>query len=139
MSTWLANFLWIAGYQKSKAKTESGSRKGLLCGARIRKRKDGCKDLTFPAQRYLFLPAFLPITLANCSVDAPAEMPGMELPCRTILSSFHRTFFDRPTGTVSTSAGPFQRQKKQRLAFGMDGNPSPALLKTLDGFYGNTQ
>jgi len=34
---------------------------------------------------------------------------------------------------------PFQCQNKQRLAFNMDGNPSPTLLKALNGFYGGTQ
>jgi hypothetical protein len=91
------------------------------------------------ADIHLLAPAFLRQALANRSVDEPAEMPRPELPCRAILSSLHRAFFDQPTGSMSIRKGLLQGKKQQRLAFGMDRYLSQALLKALDGSDGYAQ
>jgi hypothetical protein len=91
------------------------------------------------ADIHLLAPAFLRQALANRSVDEPAEMSRPELPCRAILSSLHRAFFDQPTGPMSIREGLLQGKKQQRLAFGMDRYLSQTLLKALNGSDGYAQ
>jgi hypothetical protein len=97
------------------------------------------QHVTAFADIHLLAPAFLWQALANRSVDEPAEMSRPEFPCRAILSSFHRAFFDQPTRPMSIREGLLQGKKQQRLAFGMDRYLSQTLLKALDGSDGYAQ
>jgi hypothetical protein len=90
------------------------------------------KDLTLPASRNLFLPAFLHFPPADRSIDEPAKMSHPEFPGRTGLPPFDGAFPDLPAGAKILDP-LFHGQEKQDLPLHMRGNFSPPLLKTLHG------
>ena len=101
--------------------------------------KHRAENLTFPAYAHLLRPTLLDITMAHCSVDAPAHVTGAEFPCGAVPSGFLRTLLDCPTGPILISAGCFEGDKQKGLALSMNGHLSPALLETLDRFCRDTQ
>jgi len=77
--------------------------------------------------------------VADGSVYEPADLPCAELPCRTIPSGLDSTLLHQPTRASSVDWGLLKGQKKKRLAFGVNRDPSPALFKALYGLERNAQ
>jgi len=77
--------------------------------------------------------------VADGSVYEPADLPCAEFPCRTIPSGLDGTFLNRPTRAFSVDGGLLEGQKKKRLAFGVNGDLSPALFKALYSLERNAQ
>ncbi len=102
-------------------------------------RQYGLVDFTLLTYLYFLFPAPLRQTLANRPVYKPAKMPGVELPRRTILPFVGRTRPHQPARFAFFGSTVFQRKNQEELAFNMNRNISPALLKTLDGLRRNSQ
>jgi hypothetical protein len=90
------------------------------------------KDLTLPASRNLFLPAFLRFPPADRSIDEPAKMSHPEFPGRAGLPGLGGTAVDFPAGEQPLHP-LLHGLKKQHLPLDVPGNFSPPLLKTLHG------
>jgi len=61
-------------------------------------------------------------------------MAGSKFPRRTVLLGLGRALTDHPTGLGLFAKRTLQDQKQKQLAFRVQGNVSPALLETLNGF-----
>ena len=90
------------------------------------------EDLAGTTDRDFFLPGFLNDLLADCAVDEPAQVTGIELPCRTGLSHFFGTLADVPA--VDERTVVFFGQEKQQLPLDMAGNIAPALFVAANRF-----
>jgi hypothetical protein len=88
---------------------------------------------------HLLFPAFLGCALADRSIDEPAKVPGIKLPCGAILPVRGGTTASQPTGLGLLGSAAFQGQNKQDLALNMHGDVPPALFETLNGFRRNAQ
>ena len=108
-------------------------------GSSVLGRENGSKDSALPTHFHFLDPAPLCFALADGSIYEPADLPGLELPRRTIPSGLDRALLNRPTRTFSIDRGPLKGQKKKRLALGVNGDPSPALFKALYGLERNAQ
>ena len=90
-----------------------------------------------PADFHFLLPTFLHFTLANHTVDHPAEAVGLEFPSRTLPFHVLCAAFDIPTRTPLFLLGRFHGSQKKHLPLHVVRNASPTLLKTLDPLEGN--
>jgi len=97
-------------------------------------RQHGPEYLAPTAYFHFLGPAFLHLSSAECSVDKPANMSGSKFPRRTVLLGLGRALTDHPTGLGLFAKRTLQDQKQKQLAFRVQGNVSPALLETLNGF-----
>ena len=104
-------------------------KKGVL--EQVRKYFTGTTDL------HLLLPVLLGLALADSTVDEPAKLAGLKLPGRAMFAALGRAFFDGPAGfeVFLVNSGP--GKKEEYLTFNMGRYFSPALLVTMDSFYGD--
>jgi len=66
-------------------------------------------------------------------------MPGIKLPCGTILPVLHGAMPRQPSGLVLFGSMVFQGKNKEDLPFDVHRNVPPALFETLNGFWRNSQ
>ncbi len=88
---------------------------------------------------HLLFPASLGRAPADRSVDEPAKVSGIELPCRAILPVLRWTAARQPAGLGLLGGAALECQKKQDLALDIHRNVPPALLEALNGLGRNTQ
>jgi len=88
---------------------------------------------------HLLLPASLGRALADRSVDEPAKVSGMKLPCRAILPVLRWTTARQPAGLGLLGSAAFQSQNKEGLALDMRRNVPPAQFETLNGLRRNAR
>ncbi len=102
-------------------------------------RQGGSVDLALSTYFHLLLPASLGRAFADSSIDEPAKVSGIELPCGAILPVLRGTTAPQPAGLVLPGSTVFQCQNEEDLAFDRHRNPPPALFETLNGFGRNAQ
>ena len=90
----------------------------------------GVKDVAFPAHLHLFLPVGLNLSLADCPVDEPAQLPNAKLPRRAISPVLDGAFPQVPA-ILSLTLGAQLGQEEQYLPLDMNRYFSPSLLKAL--------
>lgn len=88
---------------------------------------------------HLLFPVSLDRALADRSVDEPAKVSGIKLPCGAILPVLRGTTARQPAGLALPGSTAFQCQNKKDLALDIYRNVPPALFETLNGFRRNAQ
>jgi hypothetical protein len=85
------------------------------------------------------MPALLRLALANCSINEPAKVSNLKLPCRASLLSLLRALSYHPARPVLLMRIFLENQKEKDLTFNMDWDLPPPLFKALYGLIRNTQ
>jgi len=93
------------------------------------------KNLALPARLHLLLPASLRLSLADRSIDEPAETSKVEFPRRAASSCLQGTLLYHPAGSAFLTRRLLQGEQEQELTLNMYRNVPPPLLKTLHCFY----
>jgi hypothetical protein len=88
---------------------------------------------------HLLFPALLRFSLADRSVDEPAEMPELEFPRRTLAFLLNRAFSYVPAPAFRSPPRIAVSEKKQHLSLDMNRDFSPALFKALHSFKRSSQ
>lgn len=116
-------------------------RKGLVGGGGIaaKVRHHGPESVASPAHGHLLLPASLPFSVTDRSVDKPAKPPGLEFPGRAMPPGQKGTLPNRPAGFGSCVFHSLMSKKPQSLSFHMCRYPSPPLFETLYRFVGDAE
>ena len=102
-------------------------------------RQNGPVDFALSTYFHLLFPASLGCALADRSIDEPAKISSIKLPCGAILPVLCGTSARQPAGLDLLRSAAFQCQNKEDLAFDMHRNVPPALFETLNGFRRNAQ
>jgi hypothetical protein len=80
---------------------------------------------------HLLFPTLFRFSLADRSVNEPAEMPELEFPRRTLAFLLDRAFSYAPAPVIRSTPRIAVSEKKQHLSLDMNRNFSTALLKAL--------
>jgi hypothetical protein len=100
-------------------------------------RQNGPIDFDLAAHFHFLLPASLGRTLADCSIDEPAQMSGIKLPCGAVLSFIRGAIMRQPARLDLFGSVAFQSKNKEDLTLDMHKDFPPALFKALNGFCRN--
>jgi len=98
-----------------------------------------CEDFTGATALHLLLPTGLYMPFANGSVDEPAQLTGLKLPCRALFSFILGTLSLFPTDNLVVLILVLAAHQKQQLSFHMYRNISPSLLIAMNGLDGCTE
>jgi hypothetical protein len=90
------------------------------------------KNLTFPAYRHFFAPAFLNLPMTYRTVDKPAEVPHIEFPGGTGLAGWKRTAPNIPAEMGFFAPSSLEGLQKKHLTLDVHRNFPPTLFKTLN-------
>jgi hypothetical protein len=71
--------------------------------------------------------------------DEPAQIPGFELPCRTVFQAAAGALVDIPAFFLIVFSIQRSIKQKQSLSFHMVGDFAPPLFITVNRFDGNSQ
>lgn len=86
----------------------------------------GLENGTFSADGDLFLPVLFYVAVADCTVDEPAEMSGIEFPGRTGLLNFFGALANVPADILTRVI--FLGKQEEELTLHMNGNITPPLF-----------
>lgn len=108
------------------------------CATRFQ-RQNGPVDFALATDFHFLLPTSLGRTLADCSIDKPAQMSGIKLPCGTILPVLDGAMPRQPARLILLGSMVFQSKNKEDLTFDMHRHVPPTLFETLNGLKRNAQ
>jgi hypothetical protein len=104
---------------------------------------DGVYDLrqniAGSANFHLFFPFFVGSAAADGSIDKPAKLACLKLPCGACFFLFGRAFFNGPARFLGLIGASSSGEQKKHLPFNMRRHGSPALLVAVYGLDGYPQ
>lgn len=120
--------------------TPTGAPRSLAnCDLLHSQRQNGPVDFTLATDFHFIFPASLGRALADCSIDKPAQMSGIKLPCGTIPPALRRATPRQPARLILFRRVVYQSKNKEDLTFDMHRYVPPTLLETLNGLGRNAQ
>ena len=88
---------------------------------------------------HLVAPVVLRLAFTEGSVNKPAKISYLELPCRTLFPEFFGAFSGLPANFFSFTFQSHPGNQEKKLPLSMHGNGPRALLIAADRLQGNTQ
>ena len=102
--------------------------KTLDCTLITQRLHQGYQDLTCSANLHFFLPIFLNRTFTNCSINKPAELSSLELPCRALFFDLRGAILYDPARLLAFFDPPHSGDQEKNLPFYIGRHRSPPLL-----------